>query len=724
MRLASWEAAAEPGQQQDSASGEGATSEAQLLQRFVLSSLDCTSSSSGTLGASARDELAALVAASGREHRLQQRMQLQLALPADAVLAAVAESSSCPAFSAWQAPADEAALGAAPTGRSLPPLLRLLGQAAVPEEQRAALLLAAAKAALAGGNASCTRRLLAQAFEGLTASAGSAQAEGHLLLRLLELRTAMAADGDAGGGNAAWQLLLATRDSPGARWAVPAAAQLALQQLQQPGQAPGLTAAEASGLGEAARLPPLSGGSRSIAELEGHVLTHGSLAAQYAVLKTAVAAAPDCAQQWWQWGAWLRQLAAQLLQGAAAQAAPAAAFAASCHALALAGSSTAAGASGDYSTLPMLLAVLQPLQHDAGAALPADAAAQLAAVPVAAWLPLAPQLVSQLCSGGGFGSGSDGSEAGRQQLLGLLLRIGCAAPCEVLLPALVAAQQSSGAAVPGRQLLSQLLQELQQRHPSLAQQLRVLAAEAARLAVLPEEHWHAVLQEAAATAARPLQAQQRQQAAAAAQGPAVEDAQEGGTGLGDASSGRGNYTAMLPVLLALQQQLQAAEAAAPETPHERRFQEQHMPRLHWLLQQLIETASGVVTAAASEASAAPPGKQRHQLVALLRAAAAEMGAALRSKQLALADVAPALAQLADSGIAIPGAAVGATPAPTLAGVGVEVAVLPTKTRPKRLTFTGSDGERRTFLLKVGCCESEAWAARMPPAIALLTAPLF
>ena len=36
----------------------------------------------------------------------------------------------------------------------------------------------------------------------------------------------------------------------------------------------------------------------------------------------------------------------------------------------------------------------------------------------------------------------------------------------------------------------------------------------------------------------------------------------------------------------------------------------------------------------------------------------------------------------------------------LAGVAPQVAVLATKTRPKRLRFAGSDGRQHSFLLKV------------------------
>lgn len=686
MRLASWELS-EPQQQLevDSSSAE------QLLEQLQLCSLDPAASSSGSSAslAAAAGQLAALAVDGGRD--LQQRIRLQLQLPPELLLETLVAgrgSGQEQLLSAWCPPEGlrSTAAGLFAGGRALQPLVQLLGRAALSGDQRGALLLAAARAATVGANGSAALRFLvdAEAELAVGSSASQSQAAAEQLLWLLNLQAAESAIPSRATASQAAQLLLSARGSSAAiaSAVVPAAAQLLLAQQQQ--RQPGMTSAETAGLLEASQLPwGLSGGgSGSVARLEQELLggqqQHGgsSLAdVQYSVLKSAVAAQPGSAQLWWQWASWLHQLAAQQEATPVSEAATAAAFTASCRTLALAGS-----CGSGCSALPVLLAVLQLLvQHGSSKALSSDAASQLTAVPAVAWLPLVPQLLSHLSAGGG-------GTAAQQLLLSLLVHVGMAAPCQVLLPALVAAAGQGLQPAP----LQQLLQELRQRQPELAQQLETLTAEAARLAVLPEEHWHTVLQEAAATAAKRLQAQQKQQAAAGGSSSDMPAAA--------AVDGAGHdayLAALAPVLLPLQQQVLAAEAAVPETPHELRFQQQHLPRLRQLLQQLLEPliATGGAVAAASDK------QQLQRPVVLLRAAAGELAAALRQKQFALTDVAPALARLTDTGIPIPGAQPGEAGAVTLAGVEADVAVLSTKTRPKRLLFTGSDGHHHAFLLK-------------------------
>jgi len=80
----------------------------------------------------------------------------------------------------------------------------------------------------------------------------------------------------------------------------------------------------------------------------------------------------------------------------------------------------------------------------------------------------------------------------------------------------------------------------------------------------------------------------------------------------------------------------------------------------------------------------------------------------------LKDVSPRLAAMRDTSIPMPGvggspdssAAAGSATGPgseavTIARFNHEVTVLPTKTRPKKLSILGSDGETYTYLLKVG-----------------------
>jgi hypothetical protein len=132
--------------------------------------------------------------------------------------------------------------------------------------------------------------------------------------------------------------------------------------------------------------------------------------------------------------------------------------------------------------------------------------------------------------------------------------------------------------------------------------------------------------------------------------------------------------------------------------------------------QLVQQLANVPAEAAPSAGAKPQVSSNSELLAqhrqraltLLRSAAAELAADLRARQLALADVAPALLTLANTGIPMPGfdsstrfAADMLAPV-TVAGVASEAAVLNTKTRPKRLRLLGSDGQHRMFLLKASC----------------------
>ena len=720
LHLANWEPSEQPEAVSSCSSGGGGLD--QLLQQLQLCSLDPESSSgsgSMTLGA-VGVQFAALAAKAGQGKQLQQRVHLQRQLPAELLLeAAAAGSFGLPqglGLSAWSDP-DDGLAAVQFNGRALAALLQLLSKAALSQEQRGALLLAAARAATAGGNTACTQRLLSAAEGALSASSsncsaeGSLQVAGQLLLRLLHLQAKPGLAADASGSDAgiqAWQLLLTACSSGGAcsSAVVPPTAGLLLSQLQRRGQAV-LAPSDVAGLAQSSVLPRLSsGGSSSVARLEQLLLNGGAQPApqgmQYAVLKAAVAAAPGSALHWWRWAAWLAKLAKQQQQQQQQGAISAAAFTVSCKALSLSGSGShycsesAAGSDAEqYGALPALLAVLALVAHDPGDGLPEDAAAQLAAVPATAWLPVVQHLVSQLTAG---------DSAARQDLmLGVLLHVGEAAPCQVLLPAMVAAadeQPHTGSAH-----LTGLLEELQQRHPHLAAQLHVLVREAARLAVLPEEHWHAVLLEAAVVAAKRLQARHKQKRRG------QQESAEGKEGIpeaaaSDEAASQCYLAAMAPVLFALRQQLHVAEAATPQTPHESRFRQQHLPRLHQLLRQLEEPLGGGSTAALDAAAAGAGSTSKQQqppAVVLLRAAAGQLSAAAQQKQLSLADVAPTLAALTGTAIPIPGADGAGAPAgsvPELAGVTADVSVLPTKTRPKRLLFAGSDGRQYAFLLKV------------------------
>ncbi len=725
LRLASWDLTASPPVQP---ADDHAGSICKLLGRLELASLEPAASSVVSSGAALPAQaglLAELAVASSQARQAKPMLQL----PADLLLSELATAGRTrQPFTAWQLAQERGpdvavtATMAASGAVSLQPLQHLLRDQGLLDGQRAVLLLAAAQAAAASSNAACAARFRVAAGAAISAtSVGEKGAIAEAMQLMLHMQELQAAPAGQDRSLKAWQLLQSALHTKLAAIVVPAAALLLLADPRPPAS---ILPAEVGELAMAANallgssVVPIQRFEQLLVQSAAEEQSSGAAEAaalHYVALKAAVASAPRSASQWWHWAAWLhcftqqRQEQEQEMAAweAVMQAAWAALFAASCQALVHGSMSVVGGTTDGFSALPVLLQVLQMVgQQDSADRLPADSGAQLAAVPASAWLPVVPQLISALAAADGSGSSSAAVQ------LSLLQHIGGAAPCQVLLPALVASAHTGAAAAGGPLWL--LVQRLQREHPRLAQELTVLVAEAARLAVLPEEHWQAVLQEAAATAAKRLQAQQRAAKSAAA-AEAADGADSAGSGAGSSHAapaggcseeGSCYWAALGPVLLPLQQQLEAAEAAPPQTPHERRFQQRWLPRLRRLLQQLSEPLAGMPEHPAAGATAASEQQRLHQRsVALLRAAASELAAALRAKQQSLGDVAPALAELSDTGIPIPGAVPAASgdaaggSAPTLACVAGEVAVLATKTRPKRLRLTASDGSQHSFLLK-------------------------
>eukprot|EP00887_Chlorella_sp_A99_P005628 scaffold1.g5628.t1 len=536
------------------------------------------------------------------------------------------------------------------------------------------LLLAAASAAGGPGNAACARRLLAVAD---AAAGGDTAALLRVELGRLQLRVRQGQQGT----------LLA------ALWGL-------LQEAMQ--CSPTLVPAVASGLARAAATAPGAPVSpKHVAELVESTTLPGNLstglaawelhvtqqlptapAVEYAALKAAVAAAPESAHYWWALASWLLDQTTTSSGGAASaaeQQGRAAALAASCKALALGGGAPPGDGSSASATVPLLLQLLRLLTRHSPALPPELLSTSLDLVPATAWLPVVPQLLAQLASSDGDGNGD---RAGVAAVQSVLLAIAGAAPAAVLLPGQVALSDWEGGAPPAQQPLAALVHQVQQRQPELASQLRRLAEEMGRLAVLPEEHWHALLQEAAAVTTKRLASLPKGQ-----------------------PQGEAAAAALAPVLLALQQHLVAAaptheQAQAAASPHQRHFAAKVLPRLRQLLLQVQQEA--VRSGAATSDEAAAAGWQR--VAQLLRRGAADMAALLTLRQMAMAEVSPALAAWQGSAVPMPGAPAASGSSArevsmTVEGVEAEVTVLATKTRPKRLTLLGSDGRSYCFLLK-------------------------
>jgi PI-3-kinase-related kinase SMG-1 len=312
------------------------------------------------------------------------------------------------------------------------------------------------------------------------------------------------------------------------------------------------------------------------------------------------------------------------------------------------------------------------------------------AIPATTWLPVLPQLMALAAD---KHASTPDSPSARVLLHTLHVCMGVD-PAAVLLPALVQVQQeeslaaaavdAESSAVGGElsvvapSLCQMLTQTTAPEHSELWAQLQALSRGLSQLAVLWEEHWHSLLQEALAVASKRLMQQQLEQEGAA-------------TDNGAASAVNADVAAekqlgiLAPIILAIESHLRATEAAGPKTPHDSAFFAAMVPRLHLLCEQL------------RAATTSPLGSVLQQKpVQCLKDVAGEVGKLLAVTQLALADVAPVLAAFKGTLVPMPGAGEGVT----IAGIAPAVQVLHTKTRPKRLSLLGSDGKRYDFLLKV------------------------
>uniref|UniRef100_A0A1B6CNV0 non-specific serine/threonine protein kinase n=1 Tax=Clastoptera arizonana TaxID=38151 RepID=A0A1B6CNV0_9HEMI len=139
---------------------------------------------------------------------------------------------------------------------------------------------------------------------------------------------------------------------------------------------------------------------------------------------------------------------------------------------------------------------------------------------------------------------------------------------------------------------------------------------------------------------------------------------------------------LMPVLFVLEQ-LYAITSVTPETPHEQWFQDKFGASIVDALEKLRHPSNPRKPSEAQQALKA--------LQCKLQARASKRA----SYALKMSDVSPAVATLKNTQIAMPGVKT----LLTIAGVHDHIAVLPTKTKPKKLVFQGSDGQMYTYLFK-------------------------
>uniref|UniRef100_A0A0P4WEM1 non-specific serine/threonine protein kinase n=1 Tax=Scylla olivacea TaxID=85551 RepID=A0A0P4WEM1_SCYOL len=147
------------------------------------------------------------------------------------------------------------------------------------------------------------------------------------------------------------------------------------------------------------------------------------------------------------------------------------------------------------------------------------------------------------------------------------------------------------------------------------------------------------------------------------------------------------YDIIFKPLLFVLDQLADITSAPPETPHECHFHDTYGSQISSALSNLREPESYF-----DPQSALSGLRQLHQM--LQQRAHRRTSASLK-----MVDVSPKLANLSNTLIAMPGVASASQQVVTLASVDGHISILPTKTKPKKLSFQGSDGKKYTYLFK-------------------------
>lgn len=141
-----------------------------------------------------------------------------------------------------------------------------------------------------------------------------------------------------------------------------------------------------------------------------------------------------------------------------------------------------------------------------------------------------------------------------------------------------------------------------------------------------------------------------------------------------------------PIIFVLEQ-LNDVTSVEPETPHEKQFQE----RFSGIIKEVLEKLKN------PEKPEKP--QESWQPLKTLQKIFQQKFHKRTSYTLKMQDISPVLAAINNTVIAMPGLATTAKTHVTITGVSNHVSILPTKTKPKKLVFYGSDGQTYTYLFK-------------------------
>ncbi|KAF3818996.1 hypothetical protein GH733_012413 [Mirounga leonina] len=225
---------------------------------------------------------------------------------------------------------------------------------------------------------------------------------------------------------------------------------------------------------------------------------------------------------------------------------------------------------------------------------------------------------------------------------------------------------------------SKIVDKLSSANPTMVLQVQMLVAELRRVTVLWDELWLGVLLQQHMYVLRRIQQLEDE----------VKRVQNNNTLRKEEKIAimREKHTALMkPIVFALEH-VRSITAAPAETPHEKWFQDNYGEAIENALEKL-KTPS----------NPAKPGSSwipfKEIMLSLQQRAQKRASYILR-----LEEISPWLAAMTNTEIALPGE-VSARDTVTIHSVGGTITILPTKTKPKKLLFLGSDGKSYPYLFK-------------------------
>ncbi|KAL3689850.1 hypothetical protein R1sor_016159 [Riccia sorocarpa] len=313
----------------------------------------------------------------------------------------------------------------------------------------------------------------------------------------------------------------------------------------------------------------------------------------------------------------------------------------------------------------------------------------LGSVPPSPWQALTAQLFARLSS--------HPEVKVRKQLESLLMSLATVSPWAIVYPTLVDLNACEGQ--PSEEL-HRILSCLENLHPELVKDVQVMIGELGAITVLWDEQWLSTLQDLHADVMRRI-ATLKEEAARVAENSTLTHAEK-------SRINAAKYSAMMaPVAVALERRL-ASTSRPAETPHEVWFQEQFGAQLKTAIRNFKSPP-------ASSTSLSDAWR-------VLDTIAASFANHQKKPSTLLSNISPRLAALRSSDAPMPGLEVctssfeGGAPEissglgdisqtvdhsrmVTVTAFDEQVEILATKTKPKKLSMLGSDGERYTYLLK-------------------------